>query len=60
MAVAAAMVMPVVTVAAMVMMVTAVVVMPAGLSRRGRERQCAHEGDEDQGPQPERAQPPGC
>jgi hypothetical protein len=56
MAVTAAMVVPV---AAMVMMVTAVVMMPAGLSRRRGERQRAHEGQEDQGPQPERAQPSG-
>jgi hypothetical protein len=59
MAVTAAMVVPVMTVAAMVMMVTAVVMMPAGLSRRRGERQRAHEGQEDQGPQPERAQPSG-
>jgi hypothetical protein len=42
-----------------VMMVTAVVMMRAGLSRRRGERQRAHEGQEDQGPQPERAQPSG-
>jgi hypothetical protein len=53
----AAVMMAAVVVAMMMMMIVAVVVVPAGLRGRGGQRQRAHEGHEDKGPQAESAQP---